>query len=145
MKKLKACLPGYDRISATALVYMLSVVCVCIGNILHVGPDTAIYCGFFIELLGLVIVCEIIDWLLPKLIHNWTVFLLTEVIVITLVCLGFALWRGWMGCRWEIILRFSIAVVVIYASVYIILTVRNRRDAEAINRQVQEQSFRSEE
>lgn len=137
MKKLRDILPGYERISSTALVYMLSVLSVCIRNVIERGSNAVIYCSFFIELLALVIVCQLIDWAVFRIIHSWTAALVTESVVITLVCTAAALWRGWIELTPWGVISYVLIVLAILAAVVIILTRRNRHDAESITQQLQ--------
>lgn len=137
MKKLRAILPGYERLSNTALVYSLSALSVCLRNIIDRGSDADIYCSFFIELLGLVIVCELIDWLVFRFVGSWAAGVVIESLIITIVCTAVALWRGWIEFTLYGIAIYVTIVLSIYAAVLIMLVMRNRRDAEAITRQVQ--------
>ncbi len=137
MKKLREILPGYERVCSTALVYMLSVLSVCARNMIDRGSGAAIYCSFFVEMLVLVILCEMIDWLVFRFVRSWPAAIITECILITLVCTAAALWRGWIDLTLSGIVVYVLIVLAIYAVVVFLLIMRNRRDAEAITRQIQ--------
>lgn len=137
MKKLRTILPCYERLSNTALVYSLSILSVCLRNIIDRGNDAVIYCSFFIEMLGLVIVCELIDWLVFRFVRSWAAGVIIESVIITVVCTVAALWRGWIDRTASGIAVYVLIVLAVYAAVLLMLILRNRRDAEAITKQVQ--------
>lgn len=126
--------PGFGRISATAMAYSLAVVCSAVMNL--GGDHGSVSAEYLLELLALVVVIEIIDWLSAKLISNAAVFFIVDYVLISAAATGFLLLRGWISCDAPSILASAGCILLVFIAVYAVFVCRNRRDAKAINEKV---------
>lgn len=113
--------------SYTSAVILLSV------TFLFIGKDS-IRCIFLLELLGLIVSLEGIDYFISKIeFHLRIAYLSAEFLLMYLCFLAFSYFGTWFGFRMEYIILFSGIFVVLFLLLHLYEYVFRRMEANKMN------------
>ena len=135
MKKKSA---FYSRISSTAMVYSLTVLFNCAMRFFEKGADSQMPISLLLELYLIVIVIQLIDAVVARLIDKLYVFLVVNFFVMLAAVYGLGLLFGWHDPGLSNFWPTALMVLAIYTLVYRFLVAKHRLDTAKINAKLAE-------